>query len=128
MSSLRRKSVAALAGQLSQAPIDWLTHSANNWAKPTYRISRMTTFNPHIAADPAAQQAAAPAPAVVEYSEQYTMKRQQRLSLNQEEADSVNCQIDLIERCTGKRISVNKLIKQATLQKAEQVLEQGKNE
>ena len=87
----------------------------------------MTTFNPHIAADPAAQQAAAPAPAVVEYSEQYTMKRQQRLSLNQEEADSVNCQIDLIERCTGKRISVNKLIKQATLQKAEQVLEQGKN-
>lgn len=88
----------------------------------------MTTFNPHIAADPAAQQAAAPAPAVSEYSEQYTMKRQQRLSLTQEEADSVNCQIDLIERCTGKRISVNKLIKQATLQKAEQVLEQGKNE
>lgn len=56
------------------------------------------------------------------------MKRQQRLSLTQEEADSVNRQLDLIERCTGKRISVNKLIKQATLQKAEQVLEQGKNE
>ncbi|PYY80199.1 hypothetical protein DNK59_25260 [Pseudomonas sp. TKO26] len=88
----------------------------------------MTTFNPHIAADPAAQQAAAPAPTVDEYSEQYTMKRQQRLSLTQEEADSVNRQLDLIERCTGKRISVNKLIKQATLQKAEQVLEQGKNE
>ncbi|MCH5532397.1 hypothetical protein L6205_25020 [Pseudomonas syringae pv. syringae] len=88
----------------------------------------MTTFNPHIAADPAAHQVAAPAPAVGEYSEQYTMKRQQRLSLTQEEADSVNRQVDLIERCTGKRISVNKLIKQATLQKAEQVLEQGKNE
>ena len=87
----------------------------------------MTTFNPHIAADPAAQQAAAPTPAAGEYSEQYTMKRQQRLSLTQEEADSVNRQLDLIERCTGKRISVNKLIKQATLQKAEQVLEQGKN-
>lgn len=88
----------------------------------------MTTFNPHIAADPAAQQAAAPPPAAGEYSEQYTMKRQQRLSLTQEEADSVNRQLDLMERCTGKRISVNKLIKQATLQKAEQVLEQGKNE
>lgn len=87
----------------------------------------MTTFNPHIAADPAAQQAAAPA-AAGEYSEQYTMKRQQRLSLTQEEADSVNRQLDLMERCTGQRISVNKLIKQATLQKAEQVLEQGKNE
>ncbi|PYD32852.1 hypothetical protein DND58_05625 [Pseudomonas syringae pv. pisi] len=87
----------------------------------------MTTFNPHIAADPAAKNAAGPGvPSNVgDYSEQYTMKREQRLSLTQAQADAVNHQIDLIERCTGQRISVNKLIKQATLQKAGQVLGRG---
>jgi hypothetical protein len=54
------------------------------------------------------------------------MKREQHISFTQSQADAVNAQIDLIERCTGQRVSVNKLIKQATLQKAERVLEKGK--
>jgi len=88
----------------------------------------MTTFNPHIAADQAAQKTAVTdvAFAAPVLPDQFTMKREQHLSLTQKQADAVNAQIDLIERCTGQRVSVNKLIRQATLQKAEQVLDKGK--
>ncbi|MHC8378394.1 hypothetical protein ACYZT3_21040 [Pseudomonas sp. MDT1-16] len=88
----------------------------------------MTTFNSHIAADQAAQKTAVTDVvfAVPDLPDQFTMKREQHISFTQKQADAVNAQIDLIERCTGQRVSVNKLIKQATLQKAEQVLEKGK--
>jgi hypothetical protein len=86
----------------------------------------MTTFNPHIAADQAAKKTADVAPTAPDLPDQFTMKREQHISFNQQEADAINTQIELMERCTKKRVSVNKLIKQATLQKAEQVLEKGK--
>ncbi|WP_448110819.1 hypothetical protein [Pseudomonas lini] len=88
----------------------------------------MTTFNSHIAADQAAQKTAVTDVAIAapDLPDQFTMKREQHISFTQSQADAVNDQIDLIERCTGQRVSVNKLIKQATLQKAEQVLEKGK--
>lgn len=88
----------------------------------------MTTFNPHIAADPLVNEKAAPkvATATEDLPDQYLMKREQRISFTPEEADAINSQIDLIERCTGQRVSVNKFIKQATLQKAEKVLDKGR--
>jgi hypothetical protein len=87
----------------------------------------MTTFNPHISADQAAQKTVvADAQSVApRLPDQFTMKREQHIPLTQKQADAINDQIDLIERCTGKRISVNKLIRQATLQKAEQILDKG---
>jgi hypothetical protein len=88
----------------------------------------MTTFNPHIATDPSVHETAIPkvATAKEDFPDQYSMKREQRISFTQEQADAVNSQIDLIKRCTGQRVSVNKFIKQATLQKAEKVLDKGK--
>jgi len=57
--------------------------------------------------------------------DQYTMARQQYVSFTREEADRINQTLDLMEACTKKPVSPNKLIKQAGLQKARQVLNQG---
>ncbi len=92
----------------------------------------MTTFNPYIDASQVAQESEVSdvtAPlremAAENLPNQYTMARQQYLSFTQEEADQINQTLDLMEACTKTRVSPNKLIKQAALQKSRQVLSQG---
>ncbi len=88
----------------------------------------MTTFNPYIDASQVAQESEVAPPrdmAAENLPNQYTMARQQYLSFTQEEADQINQTLDLMEACTKTRVSPNKLIKQAALQKARQVLSQG---
>jgi hypothetical protein len=53
---------------------------------------------------------------------QYAMARQQYVSFTQNEADQINQTLDLMEACTNKRVTPNKLIKQAAMQKSRQLL------
>lgn len=89
----------------------------------------MTTFNPHIAAHQAAEAATVPKVSKPktetgsqELPKQFRTARTQYATFNQEQVNAINAQLDLMERCYGKRITVNRLIKQATLEKAGHVL------
>lgn len=92
----------------------------------------MTTFNPHIAADPAAKEATVPQglrpeteAAPQELPKQFRTARKQHVTFSQEQADAINAQLDLMAKCYGKRISVNHLVRQATLEKARRALREG---
>lgn len=92
----------------------------------------MTTLPPHIDATQVAQETkvqdvTAPTcgTTLEDLPDQYTMARRQYLSFTQEKADQINQTLDLIEACANKRITPNKLFKEAALQKARWVLNQG---
>ena len=54
-------------------------------------------------------------------SDQYEMKRQQRLSFTQEEAERINTALDIMKDCTGKDVTPNRLIKASTVARAKEI-------
>ena len=60
-------------------------------------------------------------------SKQFDMKRQQRVSFTEEQAEQINTALDIIKRCTGKDVSPNRFIKESTLARAEKINKQENN-
>lgn len=56
-------------------------------------------------------------------SEQFEMKRQQKVAYTTEEAKDINDALDVMKACTGKDVTVNKFIRESTKQRANDVLE-----
>ncbi|GEK47383.1 hypothetical protein HPA02_16660 [Bisbaumannia pacifica] len=56
-------------------------------------------------------------------SEQYDMKRQQRVSFSEEEAERINAALDIMKECTGKDVTPNKFIKASTVSRAKAINE-----
>ena len=54
-------------------------------------------------------------------TEQYEMKRQQRVSFSEEEAERINSALDIMKECTGKDVSPNKFIKASTVARAKTI-------
>ena len=54
-------------------------------------------------------------------TDQYKMERQQRVSFTAEEAERINAALDIMKDCTGKDVSVNRLIKAAAVARAKSI-------
>ena len=60
-------------------------------------------------------------------SEQFEMKRQQKVAYTSEEAKSINDALDVMKACTGKDVTVNKFVRESTKQRADDVLKDNDN-
>ncbi|MBO0496205.1 hypothetical protein [Pseudomonas sp. Marseille-Q1929] len=92
----------------------------------------MTIFNSQIAADLAATEITVPKvskpnakAAPQELPTQFKAKRVQHVAFDKDQTSAINIQLDLMEECYGGRITVNHLVRTATLAKARRVLAEG---
>lgn len=78
----------------------------------------MTTQNTHIPSSVGMEENATAA----RLPRQFRTLRKLHVTFNEEQTEAINAQLDLMESCYGKRISVNHFVKKAMLAKAARAL------
>ncbi|MCQ3018895.1 hypothetical protein NLO83_25340 [Pseudomonas tremae] len=78
----------------------------------------MTTQNTYISSSTGMEETAT----ATLLSRQFRTLRKLHVVFNEEQTQSINAQLDLMESCYGKRISVNHFVKKAMLAKAARAL------
>ena len=58
-------------------------------------------------------------------SDQYDMKRQQRFSFTEEEAERINLALDIMKGCTNKDVTPNKFFRTSAVARANRVNKEG---